>query len=308
MGERTLATPATETERGWVTVNGLRLHYLSWGQPTHPPVVLVHGGSAHAHWWDFIAPALADRYRVIAPDLRGHGDSDHAANATYAIADFVADLEGFVAALGLEAFALVGHSLGGFVGLAYAGGNPRSVRALALVDVRPVSSSGRSELVSRLSYLPHPEYADREEAVRRFHLLPRGTQARPEVLRHMALSGLKPLAAGGFTLKFDRKAFSRRPPLDLSPVLAGLRCPVLLVRGSESTFLEPATLEGMTALCSHAEVAEIAGAHHHVMLDQPEAFSDRLGSFLDRTAALRRHLIPLVPLPSSLAKSQDSAS
>jgi esterase len=271
-----------EAEAASVRVHGLRLHYLAWGRPDRPLVLLLHGGSAHAHWWDFVAPALADRYRLIAPDLRGHGDSDHAAPPAYAIDDYVADLQGFVVACGLGRFALVGHSLGGFVALAYAGREPTRVRALAVVDSRPVSGSGRSQLVSRLQHLPHPEYADREEAVRRFRLLPRGTAARSEVLRHMALAGLRPLADGGFTLKFDRKAFAMRTTVDLSPVIAGLRCPVLFVRGSESAFLDRATLAAMAALCPHAEIAEIAGAHHHVVLDRPEAFSERLGAFLDR--------------------------
>jgi pimeloyl-ACP methyl ester carboxylesterase len=133
-----------------------------------------------------------------------------------------------------------------------------------------------------LSFLPHPVFADREEAVRRFRLLPRGTSARAEVLRHMALAGLRPLPDGRFTLKFDRAAFARRRPLDLVPALAAVRCPTLLVRGGESAFLDAATAAEMAALCPHAEIATIDGAHHHVILDRPEAFTERLLTFLAR--------------------------
>jgi pimeloyl-ACP methyl ester carboxylesterase len=281
----TLLPAAEHTE---VRVNGLTLHALAWGRPNHPVVVLLHGGSAHAHWWDFVAPALADRYRVIAPDLRGHGDSEHVRPPAYAIDDYVADLEGLAAACGLARFALVGHSLGGFVAMRYAGRHSPSLAALAVVDSRPVSGSGRSGLVNRLRHLPHPRYADREDAVRRFRLLPAGTSAAPEVLRHMALAGLTALPEGGFTLKFDRQAFAARERLDLNPALAGLRCPVLFVRGSESTFLDAETLRSMQALCARAESAEIAGAHHHVMLDRPAAFTARLAAFLDATVGRAR--------------------
>jgi pimeloyl-ACP methyl ester carboxylesterase len=276
----TAAATASGDDRTAV-VSGLSLHYLTWGAPDLPRVVLVHGGSAHAHWWDFVAPALADRYHLIALDLRGHGDSQHATPPAYAIDDYVRDLEGLVAALALERFALVGHSLGGVIALTYAGRHTARLTALALVDSRPTTGTGRSGLVSRLSLVPHPVYADREDAVRRFRLLPRGTVAAPDVLRHVALAGLRPLPDGGFTPKFDRRAFSGRTMLDLAPVLRALGCPTLLVRGSESAFLDAATLQRMGALCPHAELAEIADAHHHVTLDRPEAFTRRLAAFLD---------------------------
>jgi pimeloyl-ACP methyl ester carboxylesterase len=265
-----------------VQVGAFTFHYLRWGAVDEPVVILLHGGSAHAHWWDFVAPALADRYRLIAPDLRGHGDSTHAVPPSYRIDDYADDLEGFVHALGIERFAMIGHSLGGVIALRFTDRNPERVWALGMIDSRPVTGSGRSGLVNRLSLLPHPVYADREEAVRRFRLLPRGTSARPEVLRSMALAALKPLDDGRLTLKFDRNAFSRRQFLDLRPALATLRCPTLIIRGTESAFVDAAVTAEMQALCPHAEVIAIAGAHHHVVLDRPEETSTHLRAFLAR--------------------------
>src|SRR5690242_18246489 len=92
-----------------VRVNGLRLHVVTWGARARPPVVLLHGGSAHARWWDFVAERLAERYHHIAPDLRGHGDSEHADPPRYGIDEYVHDLEALVRALGVGPFGLVGH-------------------------------------------------------------------------------------------------------------------------------------------------------------------------------------------------------
>jgi pimeloyl-ACP methyl ester carboxylesterase len=262
-----------------VDVGGLALHYLAWGDADRPPVVLLHGGSAHAHWWDFVAPALANRLRLLAPDLRGHGESAHVAPPAYDIDDYVADLAGLAAALGLGRFALVGHSLGGVVALRYAERHPAAVRALALIDSRPVTGTGRGRL-QRLSLFPHPVYADGEEAVRRFRLLPRGTSADPEILRHVALAGLRPTDDGRLTLKFDRNAFARRAYLDLGPALAALRCPCLLVRGTESVVVDAETFAGMGRRCPHATRVEIAGAHHHVVLDRPAEAAAALTRFL----------------------------
>ena len=267
-----------------VRVNGLRLRVLTWGAPQHPPVVLLHGGSAHAHWWDFVAGHLADRYRLIAPDLRGHGDSEHADPLTYAIDDYVHDLEGLTWELGLTRFALVGHSLGAFVALRFTEQHQALVRRVVIVDGRPRSGQGkRATLVSRLQYLPHPRFADAEDAVRRFRLLPSDTSAAPDVLRHVALTGVRPLPDGGLTFKFDRATFAHYGGLDLSAAIAGLRCPALFVRGSESAFVDATTLAQMAALYPQAETAEIGGAHHHVMLDRPAALAARIHEFFAST-------------------------
>ncbi len=268
--------------RDTLRVGDLDLHYLTWGRENLPTVVLVHGASAHAHWWDYVAPTLAGHYRVLAPDLRGHGDSDHARPPAYAIDDYVHDLEALTTALAPSPVALVGHSLGGVIALRYTERHPARVATLAIVDSRARTGSGRTGLVNRLSALPHPVFESPEEAVRRFRLLPRGTTAHPHVLRRMALAGIRTTGEGGYTLKFDRGAFAKRAVLDLMPALAAVQCPTLLVRGGESVFVDADTLTEMGTACPHAELATIDDAHHHVVLDQPEAFAMRLLLFLGR--------------------------
>ena len=86
-----------------VGINGLRLHFLEWGTPGRPALCFLHGGAAHAHWFDLVAPAFADRFHVVSLDQRGHGESQWAEPAAYATQDFVADLIGVMDALGWSA-------------------------------------------------------------------------------------------------------------------------------------------------------------------------------------------------------------
>ncbi|MCL6568566.1 MAG: alpha/beta fold hydrolase [Meiothermus silvanus] len=108
-----------------VQANGLRLHYLAWGDPAAPPLVLLHGAGNTAHTWDFCAPSLAERYWVLALDLRGHGESDWASD--YSWSARVADTVAFLHALGRSRAALMGLSLGGMTAYMTAAQHPEVV-------------------------------------------------------------------------------------------------------------------------------------------------------------------------------------
>jgi pimeloyl-ACP methyl ester carboxylesterase len=123
----------------FVTVNGLKLHYLDWAGPPGAaavPLLMVHGLSTQAHSWDPIAASLCSERRVIAIDLRGHGDSQWAADG-YFLPQFVSDLTGFAAALGISSLDYVGQSFGAQVGLALAGASPGLVRRMIVNDMGP---------------------------------------------------------------------------------------------------------------------------------------------------------------------------
>lgn len=137
--------------------------------------------------------------------------------------------------------------------------------------------------MSRLRRLPPPVYSSREDALRRFGLLPAATTAATGLLRHIAGHSIQPLADGRWTLKFDRAAMGQHTPFDLTSSLEHIRCPILLVRGAESSVLTSPMLAALRVAAPHAEIAEIAGAHHHVMLDNPAAFTRAVGAFLART-------------------------
>ncbi len=269
----------------FIKIREVTLHYWEWGSPTNPPLLLLHGGSAHAHWWDHIAADLARDYRVLALDLRGHGDSAWTTPPAYEIEDYVADLEGVIATLKLAPLSLVGHSLGGFIALTYATANAEALRALVVIDMGfRLRQSRRLRL---LSHLPAPIYQDEADLLDRFRLLPMETRTPSALLQHIARCSVCLLEDGRLTLKFDRATLIREPR-DLASRLPHLTCPALFLRGSDSQNLSAATLAEMVALCPRARGLDIPDAGHHVFLDNSAAFLGTVRSFLHDTTKERR--------------------
>ena len=118
-------------------VNGLRLHALEWGAPGRPALCFLHGGSAHAHWFDAVVPAFVDRFHVVSLDQRGHGESAWSPEAAYGTEEFAADLLGVMGALGWARMVIVGHSMGGHNAMGFSAWHPERVRGLCVVDSRP---------------------------------------------------------------------------------------------------------------------------------------------------------------------------
>ena len=112
----------------------LRLHYVDWGNEGAPPLVLVHGGRDHCRNGDWVAARLRDRYHVIAPDLRGHGDSEWAVGSSYALSEYVYDLAQLIHQTGVAPVPIIGHSLGGMIALRYAGVYPDNVSRLVAIE------------------------------------------------------------------------------------------------------------------------------------------------------------------------------
>jgi pimeloyl-ACP methyl ester carboxylesterase len=239
--------------------------------------LFIHGGSAHAHWWDHVAVDLAREYRVIALDLRGHGDSGWAVPPSYDIDDYVEDIAAVVVQLHLAPFTLVGHSLGGLISLTYATRYATTLRALIVVDMGPrLQPSRRMHLLSRI---PAPIYRDEADLIRRFRLLPEGTWAEPALLEHLARHSARPITDGRLTLKIDRATFIRGPH-DVSTQLCQITCPTLLIRGGTSQTLSLERAKEMEALCPRLQLREVPDASHHVFLDNPVAFLNAVRHFL----------------------------
>lgn len=269
------------TREGFVLSTDARLHYLDFGEIGRPAVVLLHGGSAHAHWWDFFAAGLVDRYRLIAPDLRGHGDSDWAHRERYGLEVHVQDVLTLIDRIEPHRVALVGHSFGGLVAVAAAAALGRRLAALAVIDTRIRVSDRAARFMDALRKLPHPVYRSAAHAVERFRLLPVDHCSKADVLAHVARHAIRPAGDGTWTLKFDRRAMVNTAPVDLAPALGRVTSPILIVRGTQSTIVSHAALAEFSAAAPQAGVVEIEEAHHHVMLDQPERLAEAVGSFLD---------------------------
>ena len=112
----------------------LRLHYVDWGNTEAPPLLLVHGGRDHCRNWDWVAEAFRDEWHVIAPDLRGHGDSEWSVDGQYDMPSYIYDLTQLIHQQNLAPVTLIGHSLGGNVALRYTGIYPETVRKVVAIE------------------------------------------------------------------------------------------------------------------------------------------------------------------------------
>jgi pimeloyl-ACP methyl ester carboxylesterase len=266
---------------------GIRLHALHWGEDKPQRVVLLHGGGANAHWWDHIAPALATHFHVVALDFRGHGDADHPDETR--VGAFNDDLEALLAHLGSRRVALIGHSMGGGVALDHAAHHD-DVSALVAVDVSR-GASRRSRRVARLALALRRTYETREEAIRRYRFLPASAHASETLRARIASHSVREEADGRFGFKFDPRWFSL--PSRPRPNLSEIKCPTLVVRGSESPMLTAEGADELVNELSDGRVVVTERAGHHVHLDQPDHFLDAVLPFL--TGILPEHAAGGVP-------------
>ena len=262
-----------------VRVGALGLHYLEWGSADHPPLLFLHGGSAHAHWFDAVAPAFADRYHVVSLDQRGHGESEWARPATYATEDFAGDLLAVFDALGWRQAIVVGHSMGGHNAMAFSGWHSERVRALVVVDSRPSIPEDRLKQMHKRGYRALRLHPTREDAVAAFRLLPRETTADPRLLAHLATMGVV-ARDGGWVYRFDPEANRSRQPTDTLSLLDRITAPALVVRGELSPVLSRALADRVVTTIRGARLVEIPGTYHHLVLDAPAAFVAVLADFL----------------------------
>ena len=257
---------------------------IAHGACTFPPkgVRTQTRQSAHAHWFDAVAPGFAERYHVLALDQRGHGESDWPsppAESAYASANFTTDLLGVMDALGCAQTTLCGHSMGGHNAMAFAAWHPERVRALVVIDSRPAIPPDRLDRMHRRGHRGPRRHESRDAAVRSFRLLPPGTAADPGLLEHLAIEGIVE-RDGRFLYRFDPACNGQRRPKDLWPLLARITAPTLLARGEHSLVLPLPMAEEIAKRIPQITVEEIKGAYHHVTLDQPVAFTRVLKKFL----------------------------
>jgi pimeloyl-ACP methyl ester carboxylesterase len=276
----------------------LRLHYVDWGNEGAPPLLLIHGGKDHARNWDWVAREMRDEYRVIAPDLRGHGDSAWAVGGMYTIADFVLDVTQLVEALSLRDLTVVGHSLGGAVALHFAGIHPERVRRLVAIEglgpppamedrlsATPGWQRLRSwvESMQELARRTPRRYASIDEAAER--MLDANSFLSPEQAHHLTVHGVARNEDGTFSWKFDNYVRGFGPTRfgfdEVRELWGRIECPVLLVRGTESWASDPAR-DGRIDAFRDARLANIDGAGHWVHHDRLDEFLRLLREFLTR--------------------------
>ncbi len=267
-----------------IELRGLRFHYRDWPSTREnaPDLVLLHGYTGHARSWDAFAEAMTDRYRVIALDQRGHGETAWAPADQYGVADMTADLVAFVGALGLSGFTLLGLSMGGMVAMDYAGARPEALAALVIVDIAPAQHAPGAARI-QAGQAVNDIFASRDEAfvaARAQHSLP------PEAHhRHRVDYSLMRLEDGRWTWRYDRALRSlstlrRRDPDALWRACADIAVPTLVIRGDLSDVLSPELAQRLIQTIPGARYAEVANSGHSVPLDAPEGFLAAARDFL----------------------------
>jgi len=270
-----------------VTVAGCTVHVLEWGRDGDPALLLLHGGMAHARWWDPVADRLADRVHVFAADLPGHGDSPWIEPQRYGEVELPV-IAGLVDALASGPCTVGGHSNGGLLAvLAATDGVP--VGRLVLVDI-PLEPATPALLRSGQGFrrMPQPCWATRDEAVAAFRLYPRDGDPPADVLRHVAVHSIREREDGGWTSKFDWRYFRGRDPEAPSPYrgfqerLTRIPCPTLVIRGGRSAIQNAADHAEIVARIPDARGALVPGAGHNPHVERPDETAAAIAQFVAR--------------------------
>jgi pimeloyl-ACP methyl ester carboxylesterase len=267
-------------EKRTIAIAGCPIHYLVWGESARPPLVLVHGGAAHAMWWSMLAPQLALQYYVIAPDLSGHGDSGR--RDVYPVEQWADEFIAVSDDAGCSARPmLAGHSMGGLVSIVAAAIHGDYLAGAVIIDAPVTKPDPESDEREGAKAFRNPKtYPDLGTAMAHFRLIPEQPCEHAFILEHIARHSLRRTEAG-WTWKFDPRVFLRFPPKSLRDYLARVRCRVALLRGEFSKIVPPETGEYMYELLNrNAPLVEIPQAHHHLILDQPLAFISALRALL----------------------------
>lgn len=265
----------------FVTVNGLRIHYLDWSSPggeSRQPLILLHGIGRLARSFDPVAPCFRDRYRVIAMDMRGHGDSDWHPQAAYLVEDYVKDLEGLVAQLGLRDIVLWGNSTGGRVAQVFAGTHPELTAAVIVEDVGPERpkeiSARRGERMAR----ERAGWASTDELLA---LLKTEYPRTPEsTLRLIAIHNSKPRADGRIVLKRDPDIEKGFVPTEIWRFVKLIRPPIIYILGGRSTIVPAETQEALRRTLAQAEIVTMPGLGHYPNEEDPAGFVAIVNRFL----------------------------
>lgn len=289
----------------------MRLHYLDWGNATAPNMLLVHGMRDHGHNWDWLARSLCADHHIVAPDLRGHGDSEWPQGGSYSNADYVYDLAQLVHQIRFTRCTMIAHSMGGTLACIYAGLYPEHVERLIVIEAVGLfrywdrfraeqrdTSAGASEVLPEVlpevlkmrewvdssrqlaGRLPK-RYATLEEAYQRMQLT--NPHLSPDRARHLTVHGSNQNEDGTYSWKFDNYTHARAPydfpDRDVIALWQRITCPVLLLN-SKNGYPHRIGQDDTAHYFANVEVDEIEDAGHWTHHDQPEAVLARIRRFM----------------------------
>jgi pimeloyl-ACP methyl ester carboxylesterase len=274
----------------------LRLHYVDWGNPAAPPLLLVHGGQDHCRNWDWVAERLRHQWHIIAPDLRGHGDSEWSRSGNYSMAGYLYDLAQLIHQQQLAPVTIIAHSLGGNIALRYAGIYPENVKKLVAIEglgpsPKMLAERGKRRIAERMQRWIDEEralsgrmprrYASIEDAFKRMQEA--NQHLSPEQARHLTQHGVNQNEDGTYSWKFDNYVRAW-PPYDMTTrdveeLWSRITCPTLLVYGKESWASNPLE-DGRIDHFKTATVVSFEDAGHWVHHDRLDDFTRTARDFL----------------------------
>lgn len=276
-----MTTPTTPISQGQLhrvlcggALGLYKMAYREWGDPNNPNVlVCVHGLTRNSLDFERLAQSLSAKYRVIAPDVVGRGESDFLQNPmAYNTVTYAADMITLLAKLGVEQVDWLGTSMGGLIGMMLASQPKSPIRRLILDDVGPTLSLDALKRIA--GYVGNPyEFADLETARRyaRVVFAPFALQSEAD-WAWLCDSSFKPLPTGGYRFNYDQRI--REPlqqtyidkPVDLWVLYDAVQCPTLLIHGAQSDLLSAETAAEMTHRGPRALLKTVEGVGHAPML------------------------------------------
>lgn len=261
----------------FLTFNGLKIHFREWGVPQLPALIILHGFDAHSRSWDHVAAALADRYHIIVPDIRGNGESSWAQEYSWQL--FIEDTLGLMDALNLNEAIFCGHSMGGRASYMMASRYPERVTKLIIVEAVPDDPKIRKDDP------PIEIYETIDETIAEAHK--RQPYADKDTLRHEVEHGLKLLEDGKWGKRFDPALYTAawhgqlNPGTKLEwPALAKIECSTLLIYGIHSMGKMKTQVTRMAQTIPHCELIEIPDAAHDLPNENPKEFIRGLRTYL----------------------------
>lgn len=276
----------------------LKLHYVDWGNSDAEPLLMIHGGRDHCRNWDWVASELKDDYHIIAPDLRGHGDSQWVVGAGYYQVDYAYDIAQLVDQKNMKPLRIVAHSMGGAIALLYSGLFPKNVERLVVIEgmgpppkmleqMQKMTTGERvldwmKNLRGIAGRLPK-RYETLEDAFQRMQS--ENPHLSSDQARHLTIHGSSQNEDGTYSWKFDNyiRAFSPigLPHSEQYKLWGEIDCPTMLVRGTESWASDPekdGRIKHFTK--TKPTVVNIDNAGHWVHHDQLDTFVGLVTDFL----------------------------
>jgi pimeloyl-ACP methyl ester carboxylesterase len=262
----------------YISANGLKLHYLDYGNPSKPALVCIHGLSGNAHNFDALAPHLMNDYHVMSIDVRGRGDSEWGPSIEYAPPIYVSDLSAMLEALEIDRVTLIGTSMGGIISMIFAGGYPHRVSRLVLNDIGPeVNPAGLKRITDYFTEAPS-DFTNLDEVAAYYRANYPFLAATPEPeLLEFVRWAVKPAESGRLTWKIDPavrnipRTGSAARPLDMWVPFTRITARTLVIRGADSDILAADTAERMCQVLPGSKVVEIPGVGHAPTLSEPTA-------------------------------------